>query len=226
MKSYVILSEKSWHQSTFLGLAKKMPLISWHLISSKSDFGLKTLQKIKPEKIFVPHWSYIIPKDIFDSYECIVFHMTNLPYGRGGSPLQNLIERGHRKTCISAIRVEEGIDTGPVYLKKELALDGTANEIFVRAADIIEQMIIEIVENDIQPQQQTGNEVLFKRRNPQQSSIANLTSLEKVYDYIRMLDCEGYPHAFLETDFFKVEFTKAVLDKQQITANVRITKKP
>ena len=225
MKSYIVLSEKSWHQSTFLALAKRFPLNRWHLISNRLDFSLNTLQKIKPEKIFIPHWSYIIPKEIFDNYECIVFHMTDLPYGRGGSPLQNLIELGHTKTYISAIRVEEGIDTGPIYLKKKLGLQGTAKEIFLRAADVIEQIIDEILKKEIQPKQQTGKETLFKRRTPEQSSIMNLNSLEKVYNHIRMLDCEGYPAAFLETDYFKVEFTEAQIGKLEVTANVRITKK-
>jgi len=37
---------------------------------------------------------WIILKEIFENYEIILFHMTDLPYGRGGSPLQNLIVRG------------------------------------------------------------------------------------------------------------------------------------
>lgn len=32
------------------------------------------------------------------------FHMTNFPYGRGGSPLQNLMKRGHHTTTITALR--------------------------------------------------------------------------------------------------------------------------
>ena len=46
--------------------------------------------------------------------------MTDLPYGRGGSPLQNLIARGFLETKISAILVEKQLDAGPVYLKMEL----------------------------------------------------------------------------------------------------------
>ena len=42
-----------------------------------------------------------------------------------------------------------------------------------------------------------------------------------------MLDCEGYPHAFIETKFFKAEFTNANFNESEkiITANVRIVKK-
>ena len=51
-----------------------------------------------------------IPTEIFTSFECIVFHMTDLPYGRGGSPLQNLIVRGHKKTKVSALKVVKEVD--------------------------------------------------------------------------------------------------------------------
>ena len=44
--------------------------------------------------------------------------MTDLPYGRGGSPLQNLIANKIYDTKISAIRAEGGIDTGRIYLKE------------------------------------------------------------------------------------------------------------
>ena len=77
--------------------------------------------------------------------------MTDLPYGRGGTPLQNLIIRGHSETMISAIRCEKKIDAGPVYLKKKLSLDGTAEKIYLRAYKIIEKMIFEIIQtNQIQ----------------------------------------------------------------------------
>ena len=84
----------------------------------------------------IPHWSYIIPKDIFNLFNCVVFHMTDLPFGRGGSPLQNLIIRGYEKTKISALKVTNGIDSGPIYLKKPLSLDGTAYEIMIRASQL------------------------------------------------------------------------------------------
>ena len=44
--------------------------------------------------------------------------MTDLPYGRGGSPLQNLIINGHKETMMSALRCVQELDAGPIYLKK------------------------------------------------------------------------------------------------------------
>ena len=173
----------------------------------------------------IPHWSYIIPKDIFNLFNCVVFHMTDLPFGRGGSPLQNLIIRGYEKTKISALKVTNGIDSGPIYLKKPLSLDGTAYEIMIRASQIIETMISQILENKIVPKGQSGEVVQFSRRMPKDSDISQLNSLKQIYDYIRMLDCEGYPSAFFENDYFRFEFSKSNLFKDKIEANFRKFKK-
>lgn len=227
MVKYIILSEKIWHKTLYDYLKNSLSNDDWLLIDSKKDFNLDRLKEYKPTKIFIPHWSYIIPEEIFKNYECVVFHMTDLPFGRGGSPLQNLITRGFKTTKISAIKVEAGLDTGPVYLKKTLGLEGTATEIFERVSLIIQEMILEIVEKGIEPLPQVGEVVEFKRRRPADSNLSELTDLDKVYDYIRMLDCEGYPSAFIETPNLRFEFDKANFDetKKIITANVRIIKK-
>jgi methionyl-tRNA formyltransferase len=152
--------------------------------------------------------------------------MTDLPYGRGGSPLQNLIEKGHSRTKISALKVTSGIDEGPIYFKKELSLLGTAEEIFIRANHIIRKMINEFVEGKLEPSDQQGEVTKFKRRTPQQGCLNNLSELDKVYDYIRMLDAEGYPPAYFQIDNFKLEFSRASLKaNKSILADVRITKK-
>jgi len=199
---------------------------NWVLISSKDDFNNDNLKKINPDKIFIPHWSYIIPELIFNSYECIVFHMTDLPYGRGGSPLQNLILLGHKNTKISALQVESGIDTGDIYLKKDLSLNGTAQDIYERANEVISDMIVEIVKTKPVPIKQEGKPTLFKRRKPLMSNMKDVESLDEVYDFIRMLDADGYPPAFLETSNCKFEFRKVSKQNDNtLEAYVRIIKK-
>ncbi len=222
---YILLTPKTWHTTLFRELSAQKPE-EWLHITQKEDFTAEKLAVINPQYVFIPHWSYIIPKEIFENHTCIVFHMTDLPFGRGGSPLQNLIVRGLTETKISAIKVEEGLDTGDVYLKRPVSLHGTAEEIFIRMATLIKGMIEEIIANNTQPVQQQGEPTVFKRRKPEDSNIAHLESIEQLYDYIRMLDCEGYPNAFVEIDKFRLEFTRASLKgEESIIADVRITKK-
>lgn len=226
MENILIVSEKKWNKELLCCLQSAMPQYSFCLISKKEDFTIERTDLISPIKIFIPHWSYIIPSSIFERYECIVFHMTDLPYGRGGSPLQNLIVRGLTSTKLSALRVEAGLDTGPVYLKTDLSLSGTAEEIFIRANNQIEEMIIDILRKDLQPMPQVGEPLAFKRRKPEQSDISGLEKAEDLFNYIRMLDAEGYPHAYIEKGEFKYEFTRASIKADGcIIADVKITRK-
>lgn len=226
MENILIISEKVWNKKLLVCLQSAMPQYSFHLISKKEDFTIEQIDSISPIKIFIPHWSYIIPPSIFEQYECIVFHMTDLPYGRGGSPLQNLIVRGFTVTKLSALRVEAGLDTGPVYLKTDLSLLGTAEEIFMRANHLIEEMIVDILRYKLQPMPQIGEPVVFKRRKPEQSDMGGLEKAEDIFNYIRMLDAEGYPHAYIEKGVFKYEFTRASIKADgSIIADVKITKK-
>lgn len=219
----VILSNKKWNKDLVKNLSNIHKNFNWVLIDNRKKFNLENLKAINTAIIFIPHWSFIISKEIFSKYECVVFHMTDLPYGRGGSPLQNLISRGIYQTKISAIKVEKGIDTGPIYLKENLKLNGTATEIFERANLVIQNMITSILYNKLKPTPQIGRITEFKRRSPNQSNMSKLNNLNKVYDYIRMLDAEGYPHAYIETSFLKFEFTDALKkNKDEIIATVRI----
>ena len=115
------------------------------------------------------------------------------------------------------------MDAGPVYLKRSLCLHGAAEEIFLRAAAIIEEMIVELLETQPTPRPQQGEPTAFKRRTPEQSDLAKAQTLEEAFDLIRMLDAEGYPHAYLEVGPLRLEFTRAARKTDHLSADVRIT---
>ena len=224
--NYIILSEKKWNNNMIKHLQAEFPDINWIRINKKEDFNYQKLSEINPEMIFIPHWSHIIPSIIFDCYECVVFHMTDLPFGRGGSPLQNLIIRGYAETKISALKVVEKVDSGPIYLKHELSLDGDAEKIFNRCSRVIQKMISRIIREKLVPSEQVGQAVYFKRRKPEDGNIHNLDSLKSTFDHIRMLDAEGYPKAFIELKHLTLEFSDVKYENDKsLKAYVRITKK-
>ena len=220
--SYVIASSHSWCKKLPENLASKTGK-NFTTIDNKKDLNQDNLNSLNPEHIFFPHWSYIIPPEIYNNFNCVIFHMTDLPFGRGGSPLQNLIIRGHKDTMISAIQCVKEIDAGPVYLKKKLSLEGTAEEIYILANQIIEEMIVEILDTNTQPAPQKGEVVKFTRRKPEDGDWSNVKSLDDVYDYIRMLDAEGYPPAFIRIGKYKLEFSRASRKVGTIHASVKIT---
>lgn len=226
VENIILLSSRVWNKKIYFNLQEKFREFNWIWIDEKSELTIEKLLKIDPKYIFIPHWSYIIPEKIHSIFQCILFHMTDLPYGRGGSPLQNLILNKKSETVISAIEVIKELDAGPIYLKRPLNLNGSAHEIFLRARGVIQKMIEEIIINAPDSIKQTGSPTLFKRRKPNQSNLKDAGTVKECYDFIRMLDCEGYPKAFLNTEKLKFEFENAHFTKnKELIANVRIFKK-
>jgi methionyl-tRNA formyltransferase len=220
--TYLVVGSRPWNRRVFDEIIAEYPG-KWHFIDRREYLTLQTVSKFSPRYIFFLHWSWKVPSDIINNYECVCFHMADVPYGRGGSPLQNLIIRGHRHTKLTALRMTEEIDAGPVYLKEDLCLQGNAEEIYIRATYLAAKMIRRIIEKQPQPQFQTGEVTIFKRRNPEESRIPELPDLQSLYDFIRMLDAEGYPRAFLEYAGFRYEFSRAALYDGRIIADVKIT---
>jgi len=232
-QNIVIVTIKSWNITNFdkLNNNKKQNQLEdyeFFLINKKEDLTYEKLKEINPKYVFFPHWSWIIPKQIYENFECIVFHMTDLPFGRGGSPLQNLISRNIYKTKISAIKVVKELDAGDIYCKEPLDLSqGSAEDIFRKASEtIFNKMIPFILKNNPTPKKQEGEIIEFKRRTPEQSDISKLSNLKKIYDNIRMLNAEGYPKAFVETENIKIEFQNAKINnKDNVIADCIITLK-
>lgn len=209
----IIATIKSWNIEHAMQL--KEQYVGKHeicVMTQKEELTVEAVKAFEPDYILLPHWSYFIAEEITNNWKCVVFHMTDLPYGRGGSPLQNLIVRGHKDTKISAIAVTKKLDGGPVYMKRPLSLEGSAQEIFIRCSDIIfTEMIPEFLDGNPQAVEQTGEPVVFKRRTKEDGELKSDMPLEQIYDYIRMLDAEGYPRAFIDFGKYELYFEQAHL---------------
>ncbi len=143
-KNYLIVAKRG-NYSDVIRRLNDTGLGGFYLITKKEALTLDNLRKISPERIFFPHWSHLIPSNIVNQYDCIVFHPTDVPFGRGGSPIQNLISRGIYQTKMTALKATDKIDAGPVYLKYPFSLDGNAAQIYWRAESLIEDMIKTII---------------------------------------------------------------------------------
>jgi len=221
-KTYLVLGCKPWNRRIFDELLRPLPG-RWHYAGSPSDFSSSLVEEVSPRYIFFLHWSWKVPDEIVDAYECVCFHMTDVPFGRGGSPLQNLIVRGLRETRLTALRMTREFDAGPVYMNEPLSLEGGAEEIYLRAARLSAKMIQRIIQREPKPKAQRGAPVNFKRRKPEESEVKTVASLEELFDFIRMLDAEGYPRAFLQHSGFRFEFSRPALYDGRIVADVKIT---
>jgi methionyl-tRNA formyltransferase len=224
-RSYVVCTVKPWNVAAFHRRTPALPG-AWHLLETANDLTIGALERLSPRYVFFPHWSWRVPPEIVGRFECVCFHMADVPYGRGGSPLQNLVVRGHKSTQLTALRMVDELDAGPVYLKHPLSLAGRAEEIFERAADLTYDLISDIVATEPTPVAQSGAPVVFPRRTPQQSVLPQAGSAEELHDFIRMLDAPTYPKAFLDWGDLRLEFDHSRLDAADaVEARVVIRKK-
>ena len=223
-KIYIVATKKPWNIKVFNEIIKNYPG-KWNLITEPQELTVDRIKSINPKYIFFPHWSNLVPDEILNMAVCVCFHSSDLPYGLGGSPLQNLISRGHKETVVTAIKMEKELDSGPIYLKKTLSLEGLAEEIFIRSAYIIAEMIKTILTEKPKPYNQIGKQTIFKRRKPSESKIPlEKKDLQDLFDHIRMLDAESYPKAFLESGSFRYEISRPSLKTGKIIADVCISK--
>ena len=221
---YIVATIRPWNIDAYHSVVKHFPG-QWHLVDDPAELTPEYVRTLSPRYIFFPHWSHIVPTEILELAECICFHETDLPYGRGGSPIQNLIARGHKDTRITALKMVEALDAGPVYMKRPLSLNGTAAQIFIRASKIVAEMIGEIAKHSPTPAPQVGTPTTFKRRSPKQSEISGaITTTEQLYDHIRMLDAPEYPAAYSDIHGFRFKFKNAILNKNtnELTATVTV----
>jgi methionyl-tRNA formyltransferase len=222
MNKYIVATIKDWNINQF-NKSKFKKNKNWFLITDPKKLTFTYLKSVKPKYIFFPHWSKKLSSKIVVNYRCICFHETDLPYGRGGSPIQNLIKRNQKSTFITALKMTNILDAGPIYLKRKLNLDGNAGEIYERASKKIFKMIDIITKNELEPMPQKGKVVKFKRRKPKDSILSkNFKSLRELYNHIRMLDAKSYPKAFIKYGNLKMEFNDAKIKKNNVYAKVNI----
>lgn len=161
--------------------------------------------------VFVPHYSKIINLKEFPGARFIGFHTGNLPKDRGGSPIQNKIINKDYLTKVSAIALEDEIDSGAIYTYRKIDLsEGDIEFILRKISLLISSMMTEIVLSNLKPIPQNETFEINKRFTEADSELPKYADVNDLYDRIRMVDGLDYPNAFIGQDNYKVYFTKAV----------------
>ena len=223
MTNYVIACSKNWfnnHQKS-----SDFNKLKIYEISKKEELNLEYLEKIKPRYIFFPHWSWRVESEIFEKYECIVFHTAPLPFGRGGSPIQNLIIRGVRQAPVCALRMTSELDAGPIYDSMEVSLEGSISTIFQKIASCIEMQIIKICSENPSPKEQIGEPVFFKRLTEKENELLAENTPNMMCDRIRMIDGLDYSPAFICYGDYRIEFTEAICKNSFLEARAKFVPK-
>lgn len=116
----------------------------------KGDAAQQQLNQYRVDVMVVAAYGVILPQAILDvpRLGCVNIHASLLPRWRGAAPIQRAILAGDQETGISIMRMEAGLDTGPTYMRRAIAIgtDETSGELQTRLARLGADCIVDTLE--------------------------------------------------------------------------------
>lgn len=148
----------------------------------KDNAILPLLRELAPELIVVVAYGKILPEYVlnFPKYGCVNMHASLLPRFRGAAPIQRAVMEGERRTGITAMYMEKGLDTGDMIMKAEIEIgeEQTAGELHDALAELGGRVLIETV------QKLESGEVNAEKQDDSMSTYAHmLTKAEGEIDW-------------------------------------------
>lgn len=148
-----------------LAEAHGLPVTQPEKIKNNIEFRVR-LEQIAPDAIVVVAYGRIIPRWMLDlpRLGCINLHGSLLPRYRGAAPIQWAVAMGETVTGNTTMLLEEGLDTGPILLQQELAieLEDTAVMIFEKLAAAGAPLVVEtlagLAAETVQPRRQDDSQ--------------------------------------------------------------------
>ena len=207
-----------------------------HEMADRFGFPVLTPKSLRTEEaveIFRSHdadvavvvaYGMLLPKAILEAPElgCLNLHASLLPRWRGAAPIQRAIMAGDRETGVAVMKMEEGLDTGPVAMVERVAItpDMNAGELhdrlMVLGADLMVRALAALSRGGLgfTPQPEEGVTYAHKLRN-EDARIDWAQPAQVVHDHIRGLS--PFPGAYFTADFGKgperVKVLRATLGK-------------
>lgn len=127
-------------------LAHGIPVLQPEKLKTNEELRA-TLEAIVPEAIIVVAYGRIIPQWMLDlpKYGCLNGHGSLLPRWRGAAPIQWAIAAGDSETGVTTMRLNAGLDTGPMLLKRAVPITETTTspELFVSLAQVGAELMVE-----------------------------------------------------------------------------------
>jgi methionyl-tRNA formyltransferase len=184
-----------------LAMAKKIPVYQPEKISDKNV--LSQLGFLKSDVIVVCAYGQILRKGFLalPKLGCINIHASLLPKYRGASCIQAAIQNGDKKTGITTMWMDEGIDTGDILLQESIGIksDDTAQTLHDRLRDLAPSTILkslQLMAKDKAPRiKQNDADANYVTRLNKEDGLINWDQDQKVIDcHIRAMN--PWPSAF------------------------------
>lgn len=161
----------------------------------------ETLDELKPDMIVVAAYGNILPPYViaYPKYGCINAHGSLLPKYRGAAPIERVIINGERVTGITAMFMDDGLDTGDMILKLECPIDDTDDagslreKLSVLAGEAICK-VIDMAESGFIPREaQDGSLSNYAKKIEKEDEILDFSrSPEEIVNLVRGLSPEPY----------------------------------
>ena len=195
--------------SLFSELAKTIPVLQFSDLSSQE--AQKDVASYKVDLLVVVAYGKLIPQWLLDhpTYGCLNVHFSLLPKYRGAAPMQRAIQNGEKLSGISYMKLEEGLDEGPVYKKIEANIEGKD---FYEVENLLLQESLNEISNAV-------NDVCAGAvaKNQKHSNATYAEKIEKLEGKINWNDsCESIKNKFLA--FVSWPQTFFMVGKQEVKA--------
>jgi methionyl-tRNA formyltransferase len=151
--------------------------------------------------LFLISCHQIIGADIRARYGyTLVIHASDLPKGRGWSPMAWEVLNGADSVTVSLLNAEDGVDSGDIWQKRRFALEGTElldelnAKLFETELDLMDWALDHC--HETAPEPQRGEPSVWPRRGPADSEIDPARPLAESFDTIRISDPNRFPAFF------------------------------
>lgn len=170
----------------------------------KDEKAKKKILDLKPDLTVVAAYGKILPKWMFEEikYGAINIHASLLPEYRGAAPIERAIMNGERKTGITIIQMDEGLDTGDILLQRSIPIgdDETSGEVTEKLAELGAAMILEVValieQGRLKRIKQVAEGTYAEKVAKEEAQIDWSWGAEKIHNLIRALNPHPGAHTF------------------------------
>ena len=151
--------------------------------------------------VFILSYFRIIRKEFLEKHSHkIVVHGSDLPNGRGWSPILWQILEGKNEIPITLFEANEGVDDGDIYFKDKIVFEGheLSREIRDKQATKTVEMCLRFLENrdNLKAERQIGKPIYYRKRNPSDSELDIDKSLKEQFNLLRIANNIEYPAFF------------------------------
>ena len=158
----------------------------------------------KGEMCFILGCSQLVERKVLvRNRHKLVVHASDLPQGKGWSPMTWLVLEGKDEIPVTLFEAEEAVDSGPIYLQDVMTLEGDelVDELRAKLGGVIVKLCKNFVSRYPEILQeavpQSGEDSYYKRRGPEDSRLDPHKSIADQFSLLRIVDNERYP-AFFE----------------------------